>query len=118
MTAAEAPTLPPPWYTPEREQLVQGARSFARERLRPVADELDPARTDIPRDVLHEMASLGYFGIMVPREYGGMGAGVLEYCMVSEELARAWLSSASIIARAQGFGTGVADPQRDRKAHV
>lgn len=114
MTAAApvGPALPPPWHTPEREELVQRARAFARDRLRPAADELDPVRADIPADVLREMADLGYFGIMVPREHGGMGAGVLEYCLVSEELARAWLSAASIIARAQGFGTGVADPER------
>ena len=110
MTAG--PVLPPPWHTPERDELVQAARAFARERLRPVADELDPLRADIPADVLREMAGLGYFGIMVPPEYGGMGGGVLEYCLVSEELASAWLSAASTIARAQGFGTGVADPAR------
>jgi alkylation response protein AidB-like acyl-CoA dehydrogenase len=104
--------LPPPWYSAEREQLVHRARAFARDRLRPVADQLDPARADLPADVLKEMAALGHFGIMVPRDRGGMGAGVLEYCLVSEELAWAWLSAASIIARGQGFGTGVADPQR------
>jgi alkylation response protein AidB-like acyl-CoA dehydrogenase len=41
-----------------------------------------------------------------------MGLGVFEYCMVAEELARAWMSVASIIARAQGAGTGVADEGR------
>lgn len=109
---SDGPLLPPPWYTPERDELVLQARQFARDRLRPVADELDPRHADIPDDVLAEMAGLGFFGIMVPLEYGGMGAGVLEYCLVSEELASAWLSGASIIARAQGFGTGVADPAR------
>jgi alkylation response protein AidB-like acyl-CoA dehydrogenase len=44
-----------------------------------------------------------------------MGLGVFEYCMISEELARAWMSVASIIARGNGMGTQVADPDRRRK---
>jgi alkylation response protein AidB-like acyl-CoA dehydrogenase len=104
--------LPPPWYRPERQALLDAARTFATERLKPVADELDPQRADIPVDVLREMAQHGWFGIMVPVSHGGLGLGVFEYCLVSEELSRAWLSAASIIARAQGLGTGVADPER------
>jgi alkylation response protein AidB-like acyl-CoA dehydrogenase len=45
-----------------------------------------------------------------------MGLGVFDYCMLSEELARAWMSVASIIARGQGMGTqyGDAANRRDR----
>src|SRR5690348_7400028 len=46
---------------------------------------------------------------MIPEEHGGLGCGVFEYTMVAEELARAWMSVASIIARAQGMGTEFAD---------
>jgi alkylation response protein AidB-like acyl-CoA dehydrogenase len=42
-----------------------------------------------------------------------MGLGVFEYCLVSEELARAWLSSGSILARGQGLGTQVEDDARE-----
>ncbi|HEX4248532.1 MAG TPA: acyl-CoA dehydrogenase family protein [Pseudonocardia sp.] len=111
-TELPGPSLPPPWHTPERAALLAEARRFSLERLKPVADELDPQRADIPTDVLAEMGALGYFGIMIPKADGGLGGGVFEYCLVSEELARAWLSAASIIARAQGLGTGVGDAER------
>ena len=58
------------------------------------------------------MAELGYFGITIPTEHGGLGLGAFEYCMVAEELARAWMSVASIIARGQGLGTGLSDATR------
>ena len=58
------------------------------------------------------MGALGYFGIRLPEDVGGMGLGVFEYCMIAEELARAWMSVASIIARAQGMGTGHATGER------
>src|SRR3954464_8063817 len=106
------PELLPPWHTPEREKLQEQARRFAMDEVLPVADELDPQKGEIPASLLSRLAELGWFGITVPAENGGLGLGVFEYCMVSEELARAWMSTASILARSQGLGTAVADDER------
>jgi alkylation response protein AidB-like acyl-CoA dehydrogenase len=108
----EPPVLLPPWHTPEREKLQDQARRFAMDEVLPVANELDPQKGEIPASLLSRLAELGYFGITVPAEQGGLGLGVFEYCMVSEELARAWMSSASILARSQGLGTAVPDDGR------
>jgi len=105
----EPPVLLPPWHTPEREKLQEQARRFAMDEVLPVANELDPQKGEIPASLLSRLAELGYFGITVPAEHGGLGLGVFEYCMVSEELARAWMSTASILARSQGLGTAVPD---------
>ena len=109
---APVPVVPAPYHSPEREALQKQARDFATGRVLPLANELDPRKGEIPRELLDEMAALGYFGITVPTENGGLGLGAFEYCMVAEELARAWMSVGSIIARAQGAGTGVADEAR------
>ncbi|HEX5365856.1 MAG TPA: acyl-CoA dehydrogenase family protein [Acidimicrobiales bacterium] len=103
------------YLTPERLALRDEARRFAMDEVLPLADELDPRHEDIPRWFLDRIGEQGYFGITVPREAGGMGLGVFEYCLVAEELARAWMSVASIIARAQGMGTQVGDPERQRE---
>jgi alkylation response protein AidB-like acyl-CoA dehydrogenase len=108
----EPPDLLPPWHTPEREALQLQARRFAMDEVLPVADELDPQKGEIPASLLDRLAELGYFGITVPAAHGGLGLGVFEYCMVSEELARAWMSTASILARSQGLGTAIADDER------
>ena len=109
---ARPPELLPPWHTPERERLQLEARRVAMEEVLPVANELDPQKGEIPASLLQRLAELGYFGITVPAEHGGLGLGVFEYCMVSEELARAWMSTASILARSQGLGTTLADADR------
>src|SRR5918995_579807 len=110
----EPPALLSPWHTPARAELQEQARRFAMDEVLPVANELDPQKVEIPSSLLDRLAELGYFGITVPAEQGGLGLGVFEYCMVSEELARAWMSSASILARSQGLGTAVADAGRRR----
>ncbi|GAA1832615.1 hypothetical protein GCM10009836_08440 [Pseudonocardia ailaonensis] len=112
MLAPPVPVVADPFHTPEREELQATARRFVEDRVLPVADELDKVKGEIPRSLLDEMGGLGYFGITIPREDGGLGLGAFEYCMIAEELARGWMSVGSIIARAQGAGTGVDDPGR------
>jgi alkylation response protein AidB-like acyl-CoA dehydrogenase len=104
--------LLPPWATDKRLQLQAEARAFARDAVLPVADELDPDKREMPASLVQELAGKGWFGITIPAASGGLGLGVLEYCLVSEELARAWLSVASILARGQGLGTQVRDDVR------
>jgi alkylation response protein AidB-like acyl-CoA dehydrogenase len=109
------PELPAPWRTDERLAVQAEARRFAMEEVLPLANELDPRKGEIPRWFLDRMGEQGYFGITIPREHGGMGLGVFEYCMIAEELARAWMSVASIIARAQGMGTQFGDEAKRRR---
>ena len=112
MRAPSPPELLSPWATPERTALQESARAFARDVVLPLADELDPQRAEMPRSLIDAMAAKGWFGITLPTEHGGLGLGVFEYCLVSEELARAWLSVGSILARGQGLGTQVVDQAR------
>ena len=88
------------------------ARDFARDIVLPVADKLDPQKAEMPKNLIDQMAAKGWFGITIPAEHGGMGLGVFEYCLVSEELSRAWLSVGSILARGQGLGTQTIDDAR------
>ncbi|MDE2851262.1 MAG: acyl-CoA dehydrogenase family protein [Acidobacteriota bacterium] len=91
------------YMTPEREMLRRIAREFTDKEVLPVANELDPKKETIPQSLIDQMGELGFFGIVIPEEYGGAGLGAFEYCLVAEELARGWMSVASIIARGNGF---------------
>ncbi len=91
------------YVTPEREMLRRIAREFTDKEVLPVANELDPKKESIPQKLIDQMGELGFFGIVIPEEYGGAGLGAFEYCLVAEELARGWMSVASIIARGNGF---------------
>ena len=92
-----------PELSEERVLIQQSARDFTRDVVRPTADRLDPVKGEIPRDLIEQMGELGYFGILIPEEYGGLGLGAFEYCLVAEELARGWMSVASLIARGNGL---------------
>lgn len=85
--------------TEERAMIQEAARDFAMNEVLPIANELDPVQGTIPDELIRKMGELGYFGIVVPEKYGGLGLGAFEYCLVAEELSRAWMSVGSLIAR-------------------
>ena len=87
----------------ERRLIRQVAREFTDQEVLPLANSLDPQRGEIPMGLRNQMAALGYFAIRIPVEEGGLGLGVFEYCLISEELARGWMSVASIIARSNSL---------------
>ena len=102
------------YITEERKLIQQMARDFALEQVLPIANKLDPEQGDIPMSLRDKMAELGYFGILIPEEYGGLGLGAFEYALVTEELARAWMSVASIIARGNSLWGGVTEEDKRR----
>jgi alkylation response protein AidB-like acyl-CoA dehydrogenase len=89
--------------TEERIMIQQLARDFTRNEVRPMADRLDPQHEDFPPSLIERMGELGFFGIIIPEELGGLGLGSYEYCLVTEELAKGWMSVASLPARGNAF---------------
>ncbi|MFO7586520.1 MAG: acyl-CoA dehydrogenase family protein [Gemmatimonadota bacterium] len=75
-------------YTPRQMELHARARHVAETAMRPVAAKYDVEQT-YPWEVQHAIRDAGLSGVWIPEEYGGMGAGVLDLCIVVEEFSRA-----------------------------
>ncbi|MFL6036043.1 MAG: acyl-CoA dehydrogenase family protein [Gaiellaceae bacterium] len=89
----------------EEQQLVrETVRTFARERVAPVAAELDREQR-FPYDLVAELAKLGLMGMTIPEEYGGAGADTVAYAIVVEELTRIDSSVAITLAAHHSLGT-------------
>src|SRR2546422_2679997 len=71
-----------------QRQIVDLTREFARTRIEPQAAEWDRTR-HFARDVIDELGRLGFLGMTVPEEYGGMGLDTITYLLALEELAAA-----------------------------
>jgi len=74
------------FWTEEQIMLRDLARQIARERIVPVRAELDE-KEEFPRQLMKDLAAADLFGVVIPEEYGGLGFGCLENCLVVEELA-------------------------------
>jgi short-chain 2-methylacyl-CoA dehydrogenase len=89
---------------PEQELLRDTVRTFARERIAPLAEELD-REGRFPDEIVGEMADLGLLGIPIPERYGGAGSDTLSYAIAIEELTRIDSSVAITVAAHTSLGT-------------
>ena len=90
--------------SPEQELLRDTVRTFARERVEPVAGELDMTGR-FPYELVAELGELGLMGIPVPEAYGGAGGDTVSYALAVEELARVDSSVAITLAAHTSLGT-------------
>ena len=74
--------------TPEQVDLRARARELAEAVMRPVAAKYDVEQT-YPWEVQKAIKEAGLSGVWIPEEYGGLGGGVLDLCLVVEEFSRA-----------------------------
>jgi len=89
-----------PWWTKEQRQLAREVEEFSKE-VTPLVEEADwRAKLGIldgslpwdliPQELKRRMVKKGYFGSMIPKEYGGMGLGVTGSCIIAEGLGPAY----------------------------
>ena len=87
----------------DERYVVRTVRDFVDKDVKPVVRDLE--RTDTyPEALIERMKALGVFGLAVPQEYGGTPVSMPCYVLVTEELARGWMS----LAGAMGGHTVVA----------
>jgi alkylation response protein AidB-like acyl-CoA dehydrogenase len=75
------------FLTDEQVEIKKLARRIAEEKILPVRAKLDEA-SEFPHDLMKEFAKAGFNGVYIPVEYGGSGGGVLDMCLIVEELSR------------------------------
>ncbi|MCP5050895.1 MAG: acyl-CoA dehydrogenase [bacterium] len=69
----------------EQLDLKELTHQFAKNEMRPLAEEYD-RRGEMPMEVLKKAFEIGYFGITIPAEYGGLDASCMDKAVVCEEL--------------------------------
>jgi alkylation response protein AidB-like acyl-CoA dehydrogenase len=75
-------------FTPMQIDLRNRARELADTAMKPVAAKYDVEQA-YPWEVQQAIKAAGLSGVWIPEEYGGMGGGVLDLCLVVEEFSRA-----------------------------
>jgi alkylation response protein AidB-like acyl-CoA dehydrogenase len=74
--------------TDDQRALRDAARTFARNEMTEVARTCETVNQPPSRAIKKQLAAMGFLGINMPTEYGGMGLGNLEALLVLEEFAK------------------------------
>jgi len=78
-------------------------RRFARERIAPIAHEID-VEARFPQETMTELGQMGLLGCVVPEQWGGAGLDTVSYAIVVEEIARVCGSHALGLAAHNSLG--------------
>jgi len=72
--------------TPEQQEMQQLARKFTKEEIIPNAAHYDKTG-EYPWPIIKKAHALGLMNTHIPTKYGGLGLGILDTCVITEELA-------------------------------
>jgi alkylation response protein AidB-like acyl-CoA dehydrogenase len=82
--------------TEVQQEIIDTVRAFVDKEILPVATTLEH-QDSYPAEIVDGMREMGLFGLMIPENYGGLGASLLTYALVVEQLARGWMSVSGIV---------------------
>jgi len=91
------------FLTEQQREIKNLTRTIAEEQVLPVRAELDE-KEEFPWEIMKVLADTDLFGVYIPEEYGGLGGGILDLCLVVEELSRV-CSGVAVSYAASGLGT-------------
>lgn len=88
--------------TEEQKEFRQLARDFLNKEVVPHRAEWDRAES-VDTAIVGKLADIGFFGMTIPEEYGGLGGDYVTYCLGMEELGRADSAVRGIVSVSMGL---------------
>ncbi|ABG94436.1 possible butyryl-CoA dehydrogenase [Rhodococcus jostii RHA1] len=88
--------------TAEQEEFRQLARDFLNKEVVPHRAAWDRAES-VDTAIVEKLADIGFFGMTIPEEYGGLGGDYITYCLGMEELGRADSAVRGIVSVSMGL---------------
>ena len=89
----------------EELELQKIYEEYAEQRIRPVAGDIERGLCSVA-PILTEMHKLGFCGIVIPKEYGGLGSTYIHYALAVEALSKA----SGAVAKSVGGQTNMCFP--------
>ena len=92
-------------FSEEHKMFEQTAREFGENRILPVRDELNILNKDLSLKIFKEMGELGFHGVDVSEEYGGLALDKTTACIIVDALSSGRNASIMVTASAHtGIG--------------
>ena len=93
-----------PFFNEDHGSIREMARDFANKTLAPLAAGIDQTE-EFPMEVVQQMADLGFLGLKIPEEYGGLGLDMRSYVCMMEEIAKKCATATLFISSANSLST-------------
>jgi acyl-CoA dehydrogenase len=89
---------------PENIRLMRDTvRRFVKNDLEPISRQIEEQNA-IPENIVQKMRDMGFFGLSIPEDYGGMGLNTLGECVLNEEFGKVNVAFRSRFGTNNGIG--------------
>ena len=92
------------FFNEDHNDIRELAREFVEKEIAPIATEIDQ-NDEIPQHIYDAMAEMGFYGLKIPEEYGGIGLDTRSYVCVMEEICKKSIACGLLISSANSLST-------------
>ena len=92
------------FFNEDHDDIRALAKEFAEKEIAPIATEIDQ-NDEVPKHIYDAMAEMGFFGLKIPEEYGGIGLDTRSYICVVEEICKKSIACALLFSSANSLST-------------
>lgn len=92
------------FFNEDHNDIRDLAREFAEKEIAPIANEIDQ-NDEVPQRIYDLMAEMGFFGLKIPEEYGGLGLDTRSYVCVMEEVCKKSVTCSLIMSSCNSLST-------------
>lgn len=86
------------------QSMKKTVRQFVDKEVEPRAQEIEE-NDAIPEIIIKKAKEMGLFGLSIPEQYEGLGLGMVDKCLIFEELGRTHNGFTSLVGSHNGIGT-------------
>ena len=91
-------------FTEDHLDIRELAKEFVEKEIAPIATEIDQT-DEVPQHIYDAMAEMGFYGLKIPEEYGGIGLDTRSYVCVMEEICKKSIACALLVSSANSLST-------------
>jgi alkylation response protein AidB-like acyl-CoA dehydrogenase len=92
------------FFNEDHDDIRALAKEFVEKEIAPIAGDIDK-NDEIPQRIYDMMAEMGFFGLKIPEEYGGMGLDVRSYVCVMEEICKVSIACSLVMSSCNSLST-------------
>ena len=91
-------------FNDDHNDIRELAREFAEKEIAPIASEIDE-KDEVPQHIYDSMAEMGFYGLKIPEEYGGLGLDCRSYVCVMEEICKKSIAAGLYVSSANSLSS-------------
>ena len=108
------------FFNEDHDTIRDLAREFVENEIAPIANDIDH-NSEVPKEIYDSMAEMGFFGLKIPEEYGGLGLDTRSYVCVMEEICKASITCSLLVSSANSLSTApllLAGTEEQKKKYI